>query len=213
MAAPYSTWSKRGMTMTIPQSPDVSETRARDSGLQEPMPTLLKRQVAAGPVGYVTIGRVGETALDGAWWVATEPGGEPRLARTAVSCLVKPQPDDLVQLYLAAGGCWVLAILERRGDAASVALDFGKASVLLQAHDVRVQAHDRLDLEAAHIASRAEVVTQAAAERHAHVSGTDAMHAGNTFIHTERHLGVHAQSAVVTADALLKMDAGQIHMG
>ncbi|WP_437341072.1 DUF3540 domain-containing protein [Burkholderia lata] len=199
--------------MTILQSPDVSEARARDSGLQDPVPTSLKRPVAAGPVGYMTIGRVSEPALDGTWWVTTEPGGAPRLARTAVSCLVKPQPDDLVQLYLSTGDCWVLSILERRGDAASVALDFGKASVLLQARDVRVQAHDRLDLEAAHIASRAEVVTQAAAERHAHVSGTDAMHAGNTFIHTERHLSVHAQSAIVTADALLKMDAGQIHMG
>ncbi len=199
--------------MTIFQSPDANETRTRDSGLQEPIPTLLKRQIAAGPVGNMTIGRVSESALDGAWWIATEPGGAARLARTAVSCLVQPQPDDLVQLFQAAGECWVLAILERRGDTASVALDFGTARVLLKAHDVRVQAHDRLDLEAAHLASRADVVTQAAAERHAHVSGTDATHAGNTFIHTERHLGVHAQSAVVTADALLKMDAGQIHMG
>ncbi|KWO84582.1 hypothetical protein WM31_22940 [Burkholderia ubonensis] len=201
------------MTMTILQPADACEARIRDNGLREPMPAPLKRQVATGSVGYLTIGRVSESALDGVWWVATEPGGEMRLARTAVSCLVAPQPDDLVQLYQAAGDCWVLAVLERRGDAASVTIDFGTASVLLQAHDVRLQAHDRLDLEANHFVSRAEVVMQAAAERHAHVSGTDATHAGNTFMHTERHLGVHAQTTVVTAEALLKMDAGQIHMG
>ncbi|WP_264299678.1 DUF3540 domain-containing protein [Burkholderia sp. Z1] len=195
------------------QSPDVCETRSRDSELQEPIPAPLKRQVAAGSVGYVTIGRVREAALDRAWWVVTEPGGAPRLARAAISCVIKPQPDDLVQLYQAAGGCWVLAILERRGDAASVALDFGAASVSLHARDVHVQARDRLDLEAAHLASRAEVVTLAAAERQAHVSGTDATHAGSTLVHTERHMGLHAQSAAVTAEALLKMDAGQIHMG
>jgi Protein of unknown function (DUF3540) len=186
-----------------------------DGEMPEPMRALLKRAAAPfspGPAGRVSVGRVTGEETDGRWRIDVEPGGV-LLARQAVSCVVRPQPDDLVQLYQAADGCWVLAILERRGDAADVVLDFGAAEVLLQAQDVRVQARDRLGLEAAQLSSRAEVITEAAAERHAHVSGTDATHAGNTFVHTEGHLGMHAQSAVMTAKALLKMDAGQIHVG
>ncbi|WP_126284132.1 DUF3540 domain-containing protein [Burkholderia stagnalis] len=203
--------------MAIFETRPARKTRVEnsDDDLSESMRALLQRAAvsAAEPSMRMTVGRVCAAAVDGAWRIAVEPDGAMLLARVAVSCVVQPQPDDLVQLYQAAGGCWVLAILERRGDAASVALDFGAASVSLHAHHVRVQARDRLDLEAAHLASRAEVVTQAASERQAHVSGTDATHAGNTFVHIERHMGLHAQSAVVTAEALLKMDAGQIHMG
>ncbi|WP_407655537.1 DUF3540 domain-containing protein [Burkholderia alba] len=200
--------------MTMVETQPVRETRVHDDdGLPEPMRALFRR---AGPpdasAGEMTVGRVRDAAQDGAWRVAAA-SGDAVLARVAVSCLVKPQPDDLVQLYRTPAGCWVLAILERGGDLSDVALDFGAAGVLLQARDVRVQARDQLSLEAARLESRADVVTQAAAERHARVSGTDATHAGNTFVHTERHLGMHAGSAVVTAQALLKIDAGQIHMG
>ncbi len=183
--------------------------------IPEPMRTLLKQSAGSfstSAAGRMSVGRVTGTESDGLWRIVVEPGCA-LYARAALSCVVRPQPDDLVQLYQAAGGCWVLAVLERGGDTADVVLDFGAADVLLQGENVRVQAHDRLALEAAQLSSRAEVITEAAAERHAHVSGTDATHAGNTFVHTEHHLGMHAQSAVVTAEALLKMDAGQIHMG
>ncbi|WDD90516.1 DUF3540 domain-containing protein (plasmid) [Burkholderia sp. FERM BP-3421] len=191
------------------------QVESSEDEMPEPMRTLLKRSAAPfspGAAGRMSIGRVTGAESDGLWRIVVEPGCA-LYARAAVSCIVRPQADDLVQLYQAADGCWVLAILERRGDAADVVLDFGAAEVLLQAQDVRVQARDRLGLEAAQLSSRAEVITEAAAERHAHVSGTDATHAGNTFVHTEGHLGMHAQSAVVTAEALLKMDAGQIHVG
>ncbi|MDN7638807.1 DUF3540 domain-containing protein [Burkholderia cepacia] len=216
--------------MTMIETQPARETRGHDgdSGLSAQMLALLMRagpadvaspaasagQTVAGDmtVGRMTVGRVCEAEAGGAWRVAASSGGTV-LARAAVSCLVKPQPDDLVQLYQTPAGCWVLAILERRGDASAVALDFGGSSVRLLARNVYVQALDQLSLEGARLESRANVVTQAAAERHAHVSGTDATHAGNAFVHAERHLGVHAGSAVVTAQALLKMDAGQIHMG
>ncbi len=200
--------------MTILESASGDEARSvvGDDRLSGPLATLLRRPAVVHPVGYVTIGRIGETAADGAWWVALAPGG--RLsARTAISCVVKPRCGDLVQLYHTPAGNWILAILERREGGCDLVLDFGEASVRLQAHDVRMQARDRLTLEAARFASRAEVVTQAAGERHACVSGTDATHAGNTFVHTERHMGLHANSAVVTSASLLKVDAGQIHMG
>jgi len=204
--------------MTAFQITNAGETRIKKNGkeLSEPMATMLRRSGAVGSMGNFTIGHIGMVAADGAWWVATDSGGHVS-ARVAISCIVKPQLGDLVQMYRTALGSWILAILERRNEGSDVGseivLDFGMAGVQLQARDVRVQAHEQLTLEAARFASRAEVVTQTASERHVRVSGTDATYAGNTFIHTERHLGLHATSAVLKAEALLKMDAGQIHMG
>lgn len=162
----------------------------------------------------------GERTAAGEWRVALRPDVVLR-AKKAVSCVVAPQAGDLVQICREGERCWVLAVLERdaAGDETNdkttdeVTLDFGDAHVALRARDVRVEARDRLSLEAAQLASRAQVVTQAAAERQTHVSGTDATHAGSTLVHTERHLAMHAKSAVVTAASLLKIDAGQIHMG
>ncbi|WP_231935922.1 MULTISPECIES: DUF3540 domain-containing protein [Burkholderia] len=199
--------------MTVLHSLPVRETRIlnQDDELPGTVASLLRRPAQTGFSEPMTIGRVREPA-DGAWWIVTE-SGEPVLASVAVSCIVKPQPDDLVQLYRASGRCWVLAILERRVEARDIALDFGSAHVQLHAHDIEVQARDRLHLESAHLASRASVVTQAAAERHANVSGTDTVHAGNSFVHADRHMSLHAKSACVKSESLLKMDAGQIHMG
>lgn len=197
--------------MTVLRSVPVSKTSVCDSEMSEMMTTLLRHQGSTDPVGRMTVGHVIDFA-DDAWWVVVESGERVR-ATVAVSCLVKPKPDDLVHLYRMPGRCWVLAILERHGESRDVALDFGSASVRLHAQDVEVHARDRVHIEAAHLESRASVVTQTAKERHAHVSGTDATHAGNAFVHAERHMSLHAKSAVVKSESLLKMDAGQIHMG
>lgn len=198
--------------MTILPLRPVRERPVHDGAAPHGITVPFERPEPVAAVGFTTVGRVSSMAPDGACWVDAEPG-DVLLTRVAVSCIVKPQTGDLVQLYRTSNGCWVLAILERRDDGKDVELDFGASSVLLQAHDVRLEARDRLTLEAAHLASRAAVVTQAAAERQTHVSGTDSTHAGNAFVHAERHLGLHAKSAIVKSESLLKIDAGQIHMG
>ncbi|KVQ20004.1 DUF3540 domain-containing protein [Burkholderia ubonensis] len=200
--------------MTVLQSNRTSATSTYggDDGSSAPMAKLLKRPDAAMSDGRMTMGRIGAAATDGAWWVVMETN-DPVLAHVAVSCVVKPRCGDLVQLYRAPVGCWVMAILERSDETSGVVLDFGQDSVRLQARDIHVQASDRLNLDAVIFESRANVITQAAKERHAHVGGTDVTHAGNTFIHTERHIGLNAKSAALKSESLLKIDAGQIHMG
>ncbi|WP_059504788.1 DUF3540 domain-containing protein [Burkholderia territorii] len=200
--------------MTVLQSNRTfaTSTYGSDEGSSEPMAMLLKRPDAATLDGRLMMGRIGAAATDGAWWVVTE-SNDPVLAHVAVSCVVKPQGGDLVQIYRTPVGCWVMAILERSDETSSVVLDFGQNSVRLQARDIYVRAGDRLNLEAVNFESRANVITQAAAERHARVGGTDVTHAGNTFIYTERHIGLNAKSAALKSKSLLKIDAGQIHMG
>ncbi|WGS47485.1 DUF3540 domain-containing protein (plasmid) [Burkholderia sp. JSH-S8] len=200
--------------MTVLQSNRASGTSiyGNDAGSPEPVAVLLKRPDTALSDGRMTIGRISAAATDGAWWVVVD-SNNPVLTRVAVSCVIKPQRDDLVQLYWTPVGCWVMAILERSDETSDVVIDFGKDSVRLNAHDIHVQVSDRLNLEAVNLESRANVITQAAAERHAHVSGTDVTHARNTFIHTEMHMGLNAKSAALKSESLLKIDAGQIHMG
>ncbi|APA88728.1 DUF3540 domain-containing protein [Paraburkholderia sprentiae WSM5005] len=148
----------------------------------------------------------------GTWLVTIRPGMQ-LCAKPAVSCIVVPQPGDLVQICVDGERCWVLAVLERRDAGSELALDFGDAPVTLRAREMRVEVSDGLSFEAARLTSRAQLVTQAAAERQTRVSGTDTTHAGSTIVHNERHLAMHAKSAFVTASALMKIDAGQIHMG
>jgi hypothetical protein len=201
-------------------SPDVrDETQAREADASRDALTRIMKAAGAQessppkPVGTMTLGRVTDAGPAAGDWRIALPSGAVLTAQTALSCLVQPQRDDLVQLYVDHGRCWVLAILERCTESQALTLDFGAAHVVVEAHDLRLHARDGMTLEAAHLASRADVITQAAAERQAHIGGTDATHAGNTLVHTERHMGLHAKSAVITSASLLKIDGGQIHLG
>ena len=134
-------------------------------------------------------------------------------ARVALSCLVSPLADDLVQLHVDADRCWILAILERASDAAALKLDAGKRTLHLCANDVHVDAAVGVAMVAPRVAVQTTIVTLAAEQRDAQIRGIDALSTGSLRIHADRHLGLHAKSTSVTASALLKLDAGQIHMG
>jgi hypothetical protein len=184
---------------------------------REALRALLERiepaaDAARLPVDGVVLARIEDGAGPDSWF-ARLPSGELVRARVAVSCLVRPLRGDLVQLSAHPAGSWVTAILERAAATQDLSLDFGNASVVLKARDLQLEAGDCLRLQAAHLENRANAVTTAAAERYASISGTDATHAGNTLLHTERHMGLHARSATITAESLLKVDAAQIHMG
>ncbi|SMG61227.1 DUF3540 domain-containing protein [Paraburkholderia susongensis] len=163
--------------------------------------------------GQMPTGRVsGAEMANGQWPVAINAEGI-YPASVAFSCVVQPQRGDLVKLCFDDRRCWILAILERSDALEALTLDFGARRVVLRAHDVRMEARNEVALDAAHIASRAEVITQVATERLTHVSGTDATHTGCMLSYAERHMGLHAKSATLTSSSLLKIDAGQIHMG
>lgn len=187
--------------------PDGDLRRIMRAGEAASDPTLCD-----GP-GHTTIGRVCVCAEDGVDWFVTIPSGAVLPAKVALSCVVRPQHGDLVQAYVVGNRCWLLAVLERNAGASELTLDLGSGHVRLQADNLHIEASGQLTLNARHFANRAEVMTQAASERQTHISGTDATHAGCTMMHTERHLGLHAKSAAVTASGLLKVDAAQIHMG
>ena len=63
------------------------------------------------------------------------------------------------------------------------------------------------------VSSRAQRITHAAVDRQSKISGTDTTDAGNSLLYTEKHLTIHAKSTSITSSTLLKLDAGQIHMG
>ncbi|KVS54937.1 type VI secretion protein [Burkholderia cepacia] len=210
------------MTTSVePSAADGAVARACDSdGSHEAFTRIMNASIRTCAPDRLNTGtvstmlaRVSDAGVAARIWLVTIDAGLQLCARAAVSCIVLPEPGDLVQICVDGERCWVLAVLERREAGNGLALDFGDAHVTLRARDMRVEVRDELSLEAARFASRAQVVTQAAAERQTQVSGTDATHAGSTIVHTERHLAMHAKSAFVTASALMKIDAGQIHMG
>ncbi|WP_082151181.1 DUF3540 domain-containing protein [Chromobacterium sp. LK1] len=134
-------------------------------------------------------------------------------ARVAFGCQPRPQRGDLVQLALSDEACWVLAILERDDAMAHCVLDFGVASVQVQAGELRLHADGELSLHGRQLNSRAEQIGTRAQERQTHIGGSDLTQCGSQLLHVERHLGLHAASATLTSSSLLKLDAGQIHLG
>jgi len=74
-------------------------------------------------------------------------------ARRAVSCLVEPEAGDVVLVSVAPGGaCYVLAVLEREGRAASIVID-GDLTVKLPSGRFVVAAAEGVDLVSGKTAS------------------------------------------------------------
>jgi len=128
--------------------------------------------------------------------------------QVADSCLVQAQAGDWVHAVLACGVVWVLSVLKKHPAHRSAvrALNFGEAELHISAKKIRIAADQQLDLQA-------EFLTQSAQNRQSHIDGTDSAHVGNSIVHADSHLSLHARSAMVTAASLLKVDAAQIHMG
>lgn len=98
--------------------------------------------MASGPVGGVTAlpsGTVAEVlhgAGDGVFLVAA---GAARLqARRALNCLVEPEPGDLVLLGGEAARPFLLAVLERRGDAPVRLTIRGEAEIVARGGRLRL---------------------------------------------------------------------------
>ncbi|WP_019103638.1 DUF3540 domain-containing protein [Chromobacterium haemolyticum] len=134
-------------------------------------------------------------------------------ARIAFSCQPRPQRGDLVQLAASDEGCWVLAILERGEPMTYCVLDFGAASVQVHAGELHLLAEGELSLQGRQLNSQAEQIGTRAQERQTHISGSDLAQCGSRLLQVERHLGLHAASTALSSASLLKLDAGQIHLG
>lgn len=179
--------------------------------------------------------------------------GEP--ARMAASCLVRPEPGDLVLVAAAEGTLWVIALLETatarplaieaRGDL-SIRADRGRLS--LGAEEVRVEAAARMHLATGEITVEAErghsligtlahvgrevsthvarlrlvgemaetvigmIVTRARQSLRV-VEGSDQLRSGDIDHRATGSLSLQGDTAFLTGETVVKVDAEQIHMG
>lgn len=166
--------------------------------------------------------------------------GSEMVVRRALSCLVQPEAGDLVLLGGPATQPYVLAVLERAGDAplrlaidgdAELAADGGRltlsgASLLVTAQQGQVLVED-LAFAGAKVAGRFGAVSLVAeaiesfvtrllsrAKRsYRFVEETDQLRAGNIDQRATGHLNLRGETAVMHAGVLVKLDAAQIHMG
>lgn len=204
-------------------------------------------------VAYQAAGRV--TRAQGALF-AVASGSAEYEARRAASCLIEPVEGDEVLLAIVPGrGTYVLAVLEREGEAARLQVP-GDLELQAPGGRVVIAARDGIDLvstgrvgvasEAFEVTARtadlvlerlgvigeavqaqlgkAKVVAESidqAADRvvqrvkrvYRFVSESEQVRARRLDVAAEKTMSLHAENAIVTADELVKVDGGQIHLG
>lgn len=158
-------------------------------------------------------------------------------ARRAFSCLVEPEPGDLV---LLSGTGHVLAVLERRGgaqmrlalpDGATLAVDGGRLNLaaetmVLQAttgqvamdtvnvNATRADARiGRLGLVAEAIETLAQRIIGRFRRSYRFVEESEHLRARDIEQRASGHLGLKGDTATIQAGVVVKVDAAQIHMG
>lgn len=166
--------------------------------------------------------------------------GAPVAARRAVSCLVQPEPGDLVLLGGPEASLYVLAILERRGDrplrlavagdmeiaAEGGRLTLGAETLVVNAEKGQVAVRDlalsggkvaarfgRIALIADAIESLATRLLTRARRSYRFVEETEQLRAGDIDHRAGGHLHLRGETAALHAGLLVKVNASQIHMG
>lgn len=132
-------------------------------------------------------------------------------ASVATSCIIRPIPGDLVSAVLAGDKAWVTSILER-DPVRAVELDLGRSALSIRAREISLEAGSELKLAAHKMSSESRVSIARCGDRFAHVDGTDSTQSRCTLLKATGHLGLHAGDARISAEALIKVDAGQVHM-
>lgn len=166
--------------------------------------------------------------------------GERRTARRAFSCLVEPEAGDRVLVAEDGGTPYVLAVLERRGDAPlRVALPGGSAvtagdgrldlsagTLVLQARQGEVAVEEfamrgskaTLRLGAATVIAEAiETLAQRVIGRfrrsYRFVEESEQLRARDIDQRAGGHLHLKGDTATIQAGAVVKVDGNQIHLG
>jgi len=184
---------------------------------------------------FAETARVVDRTEDG---LLLELGGTVRPGRVALSCLVQPEPGDLALIARTRQGLFVLALLERAGEAPTrLALgpdaEVAAGTLRFTAETLHVQArigHMLLE-ELTHIGrtvtahanklrfigdtleTLADRLLTQVRRSFRFVSETEQVRAGDIDHRAEQTLTVRGRTAFVTADTLVKVDADQIHMG
>jgi hypothetical protein len=207
------------LALSSPAQPGIGADALVLSSAERDLQRLMQRPHAAPP------GHISTQAAQ--VWVATlyncdtsqgelqaqDPSGAWLTVLRAHSCLVAPQPGDLVQVVQAGEQCWAVNVLVSATPDQGLVLDANGQKLTLAAQDLHLRATGRLSQEADIRASSARLCIDTIQERQTRVHGTDTLRAQHAMTHVERHHSVHAGSATLTAGSLLKIDAAQIHMG
>ncbi|KOC88891.1 DUF3540 domain-containing protein [Winslowiella iniecta] len=160
--------------------------------------------------------------------------------RRAASCLLVPAVGDAVLLVTIEQGVWVLAILDRSSPRQTAELSTESALRIVSQGELSLSSKQfRITAEEADchihalkysgeslsawvnltslVGKRCESVWQTITQISNNVfrktSQTEHLRAGQLDIKAENYLRMHAQNTVITAKAIAKVDAGQIHMG
>lgn len=205
--------------------------------LRAPMAAPSPVQIADRPAtpSVAETARVVDRTEDG---LLLELAGTVRPGRVALSCLVQPEPGDLALIARTRQGLFVLALLERAGEAPTrLALgpdaEVTAGTLRFTAETLHVQARiGRILLEelthigrtvTAHankirfigdtLETLADRLLTQVRRSFRFVSETEQLRAGDIDHRAEQTLTLRGQTAFVTADTLVKVDADQIHMG
>ena len=170
----------------------------------------------------------------------TTPSGE-RGADIAASCILSPAPGDRVLVVHAGEECYVLAVLRQHRDGEAqlvferdVSLNVLKGKLRIAAQEgVELEtgqvklAFSILDLVGESIVSKTKKV-RVVAETFDTIAGRlyqravnflrrtdelDRVEAKNMDRRAEQLMHNHSENAVTTAEHLVKIDAGQVHVG
>ncbi|MFS2222983.1 DUF3540 domain-containing protein [Pantoea sp. B65] len=160
--------------------------------------------------------------------------------RRAASCLLAPAVGDTVLLTTTQQTIWLLAILERaapqqvaelRSDGPLQIISHGELS--LNSQRLRVTATEGecqigalkysgdslsawislTSMMGKRCESVWQTITQIGHNVFRHTRQCEHLRVGQLDVKAENYLHLHAQNTVITASAIAKVDAGQIHMG
>lgn len=166
--------------------------------------------------------------------------GHEAVARRAFSCLVQPEAGDVVLLGQAGPLTYVLAVLERRGDAAmrvalpdgaTVAADGGRLNIaaetlVMEAATTQVAAGTlgvsatRTDARLGTVSAIAEAIETIATRiigrfrrSYRFVEEGEHLRARDIDQRASGHLGLKGDTTTLQAGLVVKIDGAQIHMG
>ena len=166
--------------------------------------------------------------------------GVAEAAQRAFSCLVEPEPGDLVLVGRAEGETYVLAVLARRGaapmrvampDGASIAADGGRlriaAGTLQMEAEATALATRGLDVDAGRadvrlgrvgvLAEAIETIAQRVVARfrrsYRFVEESEQVRARDIDQRASGHMHIRGDATTVQGTALVKLQADQIHLG
>ncbi|WP_446469174.1 DUF3540 domain-containing protein [Xenorhabdus stockiae] len=160
--------------------------------------------------------------------------------RRAASCLLTPELGDTVLLTKVEGQLWVLAILERPEKQQSAEISVPgdltiapQGNLHLNSEGLHIDANDGqchikkmqytgeslsawvsvTQLIGNKLESVWQTVTQLSHRLFRHTTQTEQVRAGQLDIQAENYLRLHAQNTMMSAKAITKIDAEQIHIG